>query len=302
MTGRHPAKGAIGFSVSGMKHYEIDGYRNSPCSFAALSLTGGQCGCQCAHCGGSLLQGMADASTPEKLAACIDKAAGMGCTGVLVSGGSGLDGAVPVLPAMEGIAYAKSKGLKVLVHTGLADKATAAALKKANVDQALCDVIGSAKTIKGVYGLDKSPEDFYASMLCCVEAGIETAPHLVVGLDFGRIEGEYRAIDMVRRAGAKRFVLVVLAPRRGTQMAGVRPPLPEDVVKVFRYAADTLPGVQIALGCARPSIHAADLEKAAVDLGFGAIAYPRQSTVDYARGIGLAPYFFEECCSLVGNG
>jgi len=292
---------AIGFAVSGIKHYENDAYKNNPISFGILSVTGDRCGCRCAHCDGSLLKCMPDGNTIEKFISYIDKAAKAGSRGVLVSGGSDTGGSVPLLPLIEGIAYAKKKGLKVVVHTGLVDLETALALRTANVDQVLLDVIGSKNTISNVYGIDKTPEDFHQSMRYCGEAGLEIVPHIVIGLDFGRIDGEYRAIDMVAKENIQNLVLVVLTPKRETSMTNIPPPPLADVIKVFRYAADTLKDARINLGCARPFLYSADLEKAAVDLGFDAIAYPRPETIRYAEELGMETFFFEECCSLVGS-
>ena len=291
----------IGFAVSGIKHYENDFYQNNPYSFAAFSVTGAQCECRCAHCNAGLLQSMADVNTTEKFIAHVDKAAGAGCTGILVSGGSGPDGAVPLLSHIDGIAYAKKRGLRVIVHTGLLDQETANALKSVHVDQILLDVIGSEKTIRSVYGIEKTPDDYLASMRCCKDAGLEMAPHLVIGLDFGIIEGEYNAVDLIHRAGAENLVLVVLVPKRGTKMAGILPPSLPEILDVFRYASETLTYCSISLGCARPHSYSAALEKAAVDLGFASIAYPHGETIHYAKENGLEPFFFEECCSLVGR-
>ena len=105
-------KGIIGFSVSGIKHYENDFYRNKPSSFTALSVTGSSCSLCCAHCNGLLLLNMYDASSAEKFITRVDQLADAGSQGVLISGGSDTNGAVPLLPFMEGIAHAKKRGLK----------------------------------------------------------------------------------------------------------------------------------------------------------------------------------------------
>jgi len=288
----------INFSVSGVKHYENEYYKNSSSSFAALSVTGGSCCLGCAHCNGTILQSMHDVSGMEKFISRIDKLSDSGCTGVLVSGGSDLNGAVPLLPYIDGIARAKQRGLKVVVHTGLVDRETAYTLKSANVDQVLLDLIGSDKTIQDVYGIQKKTEDFLKSMGYCKDAGLCLAPHLVIGLDFGRIEGEYHAIDMARNAGVENFVLVVLSPKRGTKMQNVLPPPLDNVLKVFSYAANTLGDTNISLGCARPFEYSIDLEKAAIDLGFSAIAYPHGETIEYAKQLGVSFSFLEECCCL----
>ena len=292
-------KRSIGFAVSGIKHYENAYYQNSRSSFAALSLTGLKCSLSCAHCGGILLQSMPHAETAEKFITCVDKIVSAGCKGVLVSGGCGPDGSVPVLPSVDGIAYAKNKGLKVVVHTGLVDRKTAFLLKEAGVDQVLMDVIGSEKTIRNVYGINRTPDDYYNSMLTCKEAGIEIAPHIVVGLDYGKIEGEYDAIDLISRCEANSLILVVLTPKRGTAMQDVPPPPLEEVLKVFSYAAENVRNAFINLGCTRPFTYSPELEKAAVDLGFSAIAYPHAETVEYAKTLGIDTFFFEECCSLL---
>ena len=291
----------IGFAVSGIRHYENDFYKNCPSSFLAFSVTGTQCECRCAHCDAGLLRSMADTASPEQFISRADKALGAGCTGILVSGGSDPEGSVPLLPNIKGIVYAKKKGLRVLVHTGLLDRNTAHALKSANVDQVLLDVIGSEKTIRSVYGIDKTPEDYFNSMLYCKSAGLEMAPHLVIGLDFGKIEGEYKAIDLMRRSGAENIVLVALVPKRGTKMAAVPPPPLPEVLDVLRYAADNLKDRSITLGCARPHGYSLALEKAALDLGFAAIAYPHEETIRYAKERGHEIVFFEECCSLAAR-
>jgi len=293
-TQNHP----IGLSVSGIKYYDNNYYQNKLSSFAALSVTGTGCDCNCAHCNGILLQNMADAGTPEKFRYIIDKLSDSGCTGILVSGGSDAAGSVPLMPLAGEISYAKSKGLSVVVHTGLLSEEAALALKAAKVDHILLDVIGSEKTIKNVYGLDKAPCDFEKSMSVCKNAGLSMAPHLVVGLDFGEIDGEYHAIDMASRAGAESFVLVVLTPKRGTKMQGIAPPPLAEVEKVFKYAAFTLKDTHIMLGCARPFSYSVELEKLAVDLGFDAISYPHEETIQYIKDIGREMYFFEECCAL----
>jgi len=243
---------------------------------------------------------MVCADTIEKFIFSVDKAAGSGCTGILVSGGCGPGGSVPLLPLIDGIGYAKKKGLIVLVHSGLLDQQTACALKSANADMVLPDVIGSEKTIRSVYGIAKMPDDYFNSMLYCKNAGIETAPHIVIGLDFGKIEGEYNAIDMACRLKAKNLVLVALVPKRGTKMEGISPPPLSEVTDVFRYASEKLENCNISLGCSRPHIYSEALEKAAVDLGFSAVAYPHEETIRYAKELGLETFFFEECCCLAG--
>jgi len=298
MNKRAMDKRGITFSVSGIKYYENEYYKNSPNSFAAVSLTGADCACRCAHCEGHILKSMKDVSDTGKFISFIDKAVVAGLGGLLISGGADSSGSVPILPRIDEIAYAKRKGLRIVVHTGLIDPQTARALKSAGADRVSFDVIGSAKTIRDVYGIDKTPDDYYDSMINCLEVNLPMTPHIVVGLDFGKIEGEFEAVDMIRRVGARNLVFVVFVPKRGTRMENAPAPLLTEVIGVFEYAARTLRNARLALGCARPASYSVELEKAALDLGFDAIAYPHERTIKRVREEGLEAVFMEECCCL----
>lgn len=289
----------IAFAAPGAKRYQNSFFKNSRWSFVNISVTGRECACRCAHCGGRLLESMLPARTPEEMRLLVDRLAQKGCRGILVSGGSNANGEVPLLPFAPAIGYAKEKGLRVLVHTGLIARKTAAVLKEAGVDQVLLDVIGDESTIREVYRLERSPEDYLEAMLICREAGLSVAPHVVIGLHYGGIRGEAKALEMISRAAPQALVLVILTPMKGTEMAGVEPPPLEEAAGVIAAARLMNPGIPVALGCARPSGgYKRRLERLAVDCGVNAIAYPDEETVNYARARGLQAVFSEECCSL----
>ena len=187
---RQGFKPEIVFSVPGAKHYDNACYSNRPFSFAHLSVTGEACACRCAHCEGALLKTMIGAASPQAMRRVVDDLLKKGCRGILVSGGSDADGEVPLQPFAEAMGYAKRMGLKVLAHGGLIRRETAAVLKEAGVDQVLMDVIGDEATIREVCHLDRKPDDYLQSMLCCRDAGLNIAPHIVIGLHFGQIRGE----------------------------------------------------------------------------------------------------------------
>ncbi len=73
-------------------------------------------------------------------------------------------------------------GLTVFVHTGIINLETAVALKKAGVDAALIDVIGSAQTIKKTLNLNVTPQDYADSLAALEKAGLNFMPHVIVGL------------------------------------------------------------------------------------------------------------------------
>jgi len=292
----------IGFSVPGAKHYDNAHYSNRPFSFAHFSVTGEVCALRCAHCEGALLKTMIGTTCPEAMHGEVDRLLKKGCRGILVSGGCDSKGTVPLEPFADAIGYAKQMGLKVLVHSGLIQRETAVRFKEAGVDQALMDIIGDESTIHQVCRLDRKPGDYLQSMLYCRDAGLRIAPHIVIGLHFGQIRGEQRALEMISEADPETIVLAILTPARGTAMAGIQPPALEEAARIMATARILNPATPITLGCARPPGHyKRRAERAAIDCGVNGIAYPDQTTVDYALSRGLQPVFSEECCSLLGR-
>jgi lipoyl synthase len=290
----------IWFSAPGAKHYENRYFSNHTHSFVNLSVTGEVCACRCDHCEGKLLQSMISTPTPMEMRRVVDRLLDQGCRGILVSGGANSKGEVPLLAFAESIAYAHQMGLKVLVHSGLLQRKTAAYLKEAGVDQVLIDVIGDQDTIRQVYHLDIRPDDYLQAMLICREVGLNIAPHVVVGLHYGRIRGERRALEMIQQADPETVVLVVLTPTSGTVMADIQAPLIAEVGRVIATARVMNPITPISLGCARPpGQYKRQLEIMAVDCGVNGIAYPDEATVAYAQAKGLQIMFSEECCSLI---
>lgn len=292
----------IWFSAPGSKHYESRSFRNTPHSFANVSITGNACACRCEHCNAGLLQTMLPARTPEKLRGLVDFLIERGCHGILVSGGADRQGLVPLDGFTKAIDYARKRGLKVLVHTGLLGKDTAMRLKDCGVTQVMMDVIGHEQTVREVCHLERTPEDYLQSMMICREAGLDFAPHVVVGLHFGRILGEYNALKMIREAQPKTLVLVILVPTAGTGMSAVSPVPLSDAEEVFVAARTLNPDVFLSLGCAKPpGGYKREVEKSAIECGVNGIAFPGDEAIEYACRRGLIPVFTEECCSLAGR-
>jgi len=290
----------IWFAAPGAKHYKNQYYSNHTKSFVNLSVTGEACACRCDHCDGKLLQSMIGTPTPSEMRRVIDQLLDQGCRGILVSGGANFKGEVPLLPFVESMAYASQMGLKVLVHSGLINRETAAALKEADVDQVLIDVIGDQDTIRQVYHLDLRPDDYLRAMLFCREVDLNIAPHVVIGLHYGQIRGERRALEMIQQADPEAVILVVLTPACGTPMAIAKPPTIEEVGEIIAAARVINPFTPISLGCARPpGQYKRQVEIQAVDCGVNGIAYPDEATVVYAKSKGLQTMFTEQCCSLI---
>lgn len=290
----------IWFAAPGAKHYENQHYSNHIHSFVNLSVTGAACACRCDHCDGKLLQSMIGTPTPIEMRRVVDQLLDKGCRGILVSGGANSKGEVPLLPFVESMAYARQMGLKVLVHSGLINRETAVNLKEADVDQVLIDVIGDQNTIRQVYHLDLQPEDYLRAMLFCREVELNIAPHVVIGLHYGQIRGERRALEMIQQADPETVILVVLTPACGTAMAAHQPPTVDEVGEILALARVITPSTPISLGCARPpGQYKRQVEIRAVDCGVNSIAFPDEATIVYAESKGLQTMFSEECCSLI---
>ncbi|MEQ8200424.1 MAG: radical SAM protein [Syntrophomonadaceae bacterium] len=292
----------IWFSAPGAKHYQNQYYENHVNSFVNVSVTGSACACRCEHCDARLLQTMIAVPTPGMFRQVTEQLVNMGCQGVLVSGGANQKGEVPLLPFMDAIADASRQGLQILVHSGLVNRETAIQLKDAGVQQVLMDIIGDTETIQRVYHLDRRPRDYLQSMLYCREAGLNIAPHIVIGLNYGQIRGERHALQMIKQADPETIVLVVLTPAHGTAMATVSPPNISEVGEIIAEAREALPRTPIALGCARPAgNYKRILELEAVVCGVNGIAYPDEATIVHAQNMGLEAVFSEACCSLIGR-
>lgn len=291
---------AITFSTPSAKRFISNYHRNDSNAFVNISVTGNACALDCEHCKATLLESMLPVGSAKELEELADELVAKGCAGVLVSGGANGAGEVPLGSYYGALGHLKKKGLKVLVHTGLATRESAKELKKVGVDQALLDIIGARETIRDVYHLDKGPEDFQESLRALVEEGLEVAPHIVIGLHFGRILGEYDALDIIKRSGASNIVLVVLSPKQGTPMETAKTPPPEEIGRLAAIARIMNPDARVLLGCARPAIREkSEMESLALRAGINGMAYPSDATVELAKELGLETIFRDACCTLM---
>lgn len=288
--------------VPSVKRYETSEYScASAWDFVPVSVTADRCQLRCDHCQGELLRTMKPARTPRTLWARARKLASEGGTGILLSGGSDRQGRVPLTPYLETVARIREQlGLKVVVHTGLVDGPLARGLARAGVECAMMDVMGDADTIRSVYHLDLTPESLADSLKMLHREGVRTVPHVVVGLDRGRIRGERKALEIIAGCQPSAVVLVVLNPLTKTPMQGVDPPPPDDVAGLMVHARKLMPVTPLCLGCARPGgRYRKATDQWALKAGFNGIAFPADGTATRAREMGLETEFARECCSLV---
>ena len=290
------------FSIPGTVSYQDDMLPVQGGCFAAISVTGGHCDLQCAHCKGKLLESMIPAVDPQTFLELTEQLRLNGAHGILVSGGADLNGEVPLEKFIPSIKTLKENDpqFKVIVHTGLIQRETAKKLREAAVDQILIDVIGDDNTIHEVYHLNRKVEDYEETFRMLKEMGHRLAPHIIIGHHFGEIRGEWRALEMVTRIGVETIVLVVLKNLQPDGDNHFKVPKPEEISRISAVARILNPDVPIRMGCIRPA-HPwkAAMERGAIDSGINTIAYPLQGTIDYAKEIGLDTKFIEMCCSLI---
>lgn len=292
----------INFYAPGIKSYETEYFENKNADlFPPFSITGNQCSLNCDHCNAEILKSMAPALTPDDL---FNKAlfiSGKGGKGFLLSGGSNSKGIVDILPFIPTLKKIKSDlGLKVIVHCGLITPRIADGLMEADVDSAMLDIIGDEETIRKVYHLNASVEDYNLSLRYLSERGIPCSPHVVIGLKNGVISGEYNALDIISGYNISSLVLVGLMPMENTRMEKVSTPSPQDIGKIFLYARKKFFNKPVLLGCERPyGLDKYKIEELAVKTGLNGIAYPSEGVIPFSIKLGLKPKFSNLCCSLI---
>jgi uncharacterized radical SAM superfamily protein len=182
-------------------------------------------------------------------------------------------------------------------HVGLIGEAEAEIIAP-YVDVISFDFVGDDDTIREVYGLEVSVEDYVVAYEllrrhACV------VPHITVGLKGGSISGEYKALDVLDDLGVEAITFIVFIPTAGTRYADAEPPRLEEVVDLLVEARLRFSTIPMHLGCMRPRGEYRDqLDPLAVRAGVNVIVSPARSAVTLAEELGLAIERREECCAV----
>lgn len=292
----------ITFSTPTFKEYdtgEVQGCGKN--SFPAFSITGAGCALDCDHCQKKILEPMIPALKPEQLDQKVrDLIMLQGLNGFLLSGGSNKRNEINYerfYPVVEGLKRDFPE-LQIAIHTALTDEAGAKRMESAGVDTAMMDVIGSDETIKQVYHLDRPVEDFEATLAALTATKMNISPHIVVGLHYGEMLGEQRALEMVARYPVEALVLVVIMPfyaKPGT----FKTPSTSDVGRVFMQSREIMGERKVLLGCARPpGMHKVVTDAYAVMAGLDGIAFPAEGVLAACNAIGRKHEQQHSCCSV----
>ncbi len=291
------------FFAPTLKRYETKEFSNSQDPvFAPISLTGPSCALNCKHCGGKLLESMYSAYSEKDLYDLVQKLSRKGLQGLLITGGSCIDGTIPMKPFFPTLRRIKEEmGIKLAAHTGLVDKDTAIQMKDI-FDVAMLDIIGREETIKEIYNLNKTPKDFYDSVEFLLQQEIAVVPHVVLGLHYGKILGELDAIRKLTSFNLSSLVIVIVEKLKGTdfEKMKIHPPTLNEIKDIFVFTRESFPDTPLLIGCARPG---GEMEKKidvfAIKAGFNGIAYPSEAAIEFSKTIGLQSRFSQFCCSFI---
>ncbi len=244
---------------------------------------------------------MIPAKTPKDLINVCKDLKLKGSLGCLISGGSLPDGSLPLEDFTDAIGKIKKEiGLKLVVHTGLANGSIIRKLKDARIDAALIDIIGSNETIKEICKLEKTVDDFDQSMKFLSENQVTFVPHLIVGLHYGKLKGEFESVKIISKYDPASIVVIAFMPIKGTEMERTEPPTPEDIAKMIAFTRINNPKVPIVLGCVRPlGKHRKKTDELAIKAGVNGMAYPAEEAVDMAESMDLEITFSSICCSQI---
>jgi uncharacterized radical SAM superfamily protein len=291
----------IRFYAPSFMYYKTSRYCSTPNDFPTISITGKGCALNCKHCAGTILGTMLPATTPEKLFTLCIQLKNKGAVGCLISGGCQPDGSVPLNKFIGAINKVKTQlGLTVFVHTGIINLNTAEALRRANVDAALTDIIGSDETIKQIYNLNITVQDYAESLSALDKSGIKFVPHVIAGIHYGKLRGELHALQMIAKTKPSAIVIIAFMPIRGTEMKDTEPAKPAEIAKVTAVARLMFPRTPLVLGCMRPrGRHQVETDILAIKSGVDAIAFPSEEAIKYAEDRGYSTSFSSLCCSQI---
>ncbi|MBA3045940.1 MAG: radical SAM protein [Candidatus Thermoplasmatota archaeon] len=267
--------------------------------FPSISLSGESCSLNCLHCGRTYLGDMEPATSPERLVSLCEELKKKGAKGVLLSGGCDSKGRMlnleKLLPAIRAV---HDMGLIIKLHTGFAEKALAKEIVGAGVDIASMEMVGDAGTVKHIFGLDATPEDYLATFKNLQDAGVpHICPHVCVGLRGGKLVGEFHALDLLAESiNISTLAIIVMRPTKGTALAHIPPPTGADVESVVAHARKLFPDAKIILGALRPrgsEEKGGKVERLAIELGalrggIDGAEVPSREMLDAAMSMGMA--------------
>lgn len=257
----------------------------------AVSVTGKNCPLSCSHCGGHYLGHMTDiVDLPGELER-------KHPSSILLSGGCGVDGAVPLASVIERLRGVLGPDVRINAHPGIARDEDAAIIAR-HASVVSFDVVLDDIAIRQAFKGQWTGDDYKRTFKALSGGTAQVVPHILAGLRKGVIAGEYEALDFLLGEGVERVIFIVFIPTKGTEWEKVSPPSPEDVARLLAWARLKKPSLDIALGCMRPGgRYRRELDTLAVNAGVDRIVLPHPDAVAEAESRGRAIVKKGECCA-----
>lgn len=262
----------------------------------SVSVTGDECALHCNHCDAHYLQHMVPVSAARRVLESGEYRS------ILLSGGSDIDGRLPLVEHLPFIAWVHGQGIRINAHVGLQSHEDVKALCPF-FDKVSLDYVWDDETIHDVYHLERSGVDYLHTTRAWVDAfsvgdgsdALMSAKqkvnlHLTIGLKGGIVVGEYAAIDSLVAFQPASLVFLVLIPTEGTVYGGVPVVALAEVESVFAYARLKLPRTDLVLGCMHPKAvgYGGQLARLAGKYQFRGVVGEQSEDEDAER--------IEECC------
>jgi len=271
--------------------------------FPAISITGSECALVCEHCNKKYLKGMKAIVDNKNLEQFLIDLYKNGGVGALISGGSRLDGSIPILDFLDTIKKVKNEtNLVINTHTGLLHQETAQKLADANVDIVSFDVNMDEEVVRNIYHLNIELNEYKRAIDLLKKYNLNIVPHICVGLHYGKINKELESIKFIKETlvNPSLIVVIVLIPPKNSKLK-FDIPKPEDIAKVITLLRFIFPESEISLGCMRPrgSIKT-EVEKWAIRAGITRIEIPSKETLKWLKNHNREVQFkfFSACCAI----
>jgi uncharacterized radical SAM superfamily protein len=274
-----------------------------------ISLTGAACSLMCDHCNAVYLKSMLTMDAALKI---IKNNPGK-YVSALISGGSTLEGKVPVAEHLPFIKTLYDMGIKLNLHTGLISEKEIKAIKP-YAERVSFDFVYDNEVIHNVYHLvNKTREDYektYLLMRRIIGGKVENesgfpstkvVPHFTIGLNCGKVtKGDFDTIEELAFLKPTLLVLDVFIPTKGTPFANCPTPSIDDVREVINKASRRLTHTTLFLGCMRPfGEYREALDLAAYEEGVKGFVLPSKPLLRKVNENKEEVVKREECCALI---
>ena len=271
--------------------------------FPAISITGSNCALECEHCNKKYLKGMKEILDSEDLEHFLIDLSKKNGVGALISGGSEINGSVPLYNFLDAIKKVKRETKLIInTHTGLLKEETAKKLAEANVDIVSFDINMDEEVVQDIYHLDINLNEYKRAIDLLKKYNINIVPHICVGLHYGKLNKELESLKFIKEnlGQPPLIVVIVLIPPKISKLEFESPP-PEIIGKVISVIRFIFPLSEISLGCMRPRGNVkVEVEKIALKSGVTRIEIPSRDTLKWLKeqNSEIQYEYYSACCAI----